>query len=303
MDSESMPKVNILLSSYNGAQYIREQIESLLKQNYGNIKIYIRDDGSTDSTRAILREYSEDLKFNITFGRNLGFASSFMDLLKNCDDADYYAFCDQDDVWLPEKISRAVSVLRNADNSIPALYFSGYEFADENLNISELSSRPKNLSFANCLVDCAPLGFTTVINNRAREEIVRQLPAHSCGHDWWAYMVCRGLGNIIYDDYISVKYRRYTGNVSSGGADFLKFQIWRFKKFFLGSYFSNITQMLREYEAIFGNRLSSSDCELLSWFTNKTIGNALFKCFYPHKFRQGMVDEIFLRLCFLLGRL
>jgi len=303
MTEQNKKKVNILLSAYNGEKYIQEQIDSLLNQTYTNYSVYIRDDGSTDRTPQILRSYESNPRFHIIFGENKGFIDSFLTLLQGCDQADYYAFCDQDDYWMPFKVEYAVSTMEKEEQQIPALYFSAYEFANEKLEKTGTSKSPTNLSFANALMDCAPLGFTTVINDAAREIIKEKIPKKSCGHDWWVYMVCCGMGKVIYDDRVTVLYRRYSGNVSSGGASFFKFQIWRFKKFFAGNYFLNITEMLREYEELFGERISDQQLQLLQLFTHKTLTTAVTKTFYPHRFRQNGIDEISLRLCFLIGRL
>ena len=107
-----MEKVNILLSTYNGEKFIKQQIESLLAQTYENIAIHVRDDGSTDGTIGLLNQYSGNPKVHLYFGDNLGYRKSFAWLLSNCCDADFYAYCDQDDVWMPDKISRAVLALR-----------------------------------------------------------------------------------------------------------------------------------------------------------------------------------------------
>ena len=303
MENLKYPKVNILLSAYNGERYIREQIDSLMNQSYPNIDIYIRDDGSKDSTRMVLERYSSDNRFHIEYGENVGFIKSFFSLLSTCSEADYYAFCDQDDVWFPDKVSRAVEKLSGSDSSKPILYFTSYDYYDENLSFLSHPQPPENIGFPNCLVDCVSLGFNSVINSVAREMICRSLPQHSCGHDWWAYMVCAGMGQVVFDNYPSTKYRRCGNNVSNGGAGFLEFQIWRFKKFFIGEYFKNITAQLCEYEAQYSDMLSLDRRKILSLFTKKTFSNGLRKFFFPRMLRQNLIDEIFLRICFMLGRL
>ena len=121
-------KVKILLSSYNGEQYIREQIDSLLSQTQTGVEILVRDDGSTDSTKAILDEYQDRDRLSWYGGENLGPGLSFWKLLEDSGEADYYAFCDQDDVWDQDKVEIAVRTLEEAIpdiNSIPALYCPG----------------------------------------------------------------------------------------------------------------------------------------------------------------------------------
>ena len=108
-----MEKVQILMSTYYGEKYLREQLDSIIKQTYPLINILIRDDGSSDGTLSILKEYAGKYD-HVTYyeGENIGVIQSFLQLLKESDaNVNYYAFADQDDVWLPEKIVRAVEKL------------------------------------------------------------------------------------------------------------------------------------------------------------------------------------------------
>ena len=108
-----MKKVQILMSTYNGEKYVNEQIDSLLQQDHTNLEILIRDDGSKDSTVSILEEYhKENPNIKLIIDKNKGVISSFFELaMKASEEADYFAFCDQDDYWKPQKISRAVNLL------------------------------------------------------------------------------------------------------------------------------------------------------------------------------------------------
>ena len=103
--------VNVLISTYNGEKYIREQIESILAQSYPDIRIYVRDDGSKDDTAKILWEYSEKKLIRFVRGRNVGYGRSFGRLLRIAKEGDFWAFCDQDDIWLPDKVKWAVEWL------------------------------------------------------------------------------------------------------------------------------------------------------------------------------------------------
>ena len=308
-----MKKVIVLLSSYNGADHIREQVDSILSQNYRDIELVVRDDGSTDETVDILSEYEAEGRLKLIRGRNVGFIKSFLWLVMHSDEADYYAYADQDDIWLPDKISYAVDMLEREEENLkekklPLLYFSNYDICDDNLKFVSRADKEgivKHPTFANALVDCMPLGFNMVFNAAARELMAKDTPLYSCGHDWWTYIVCQGLGKVIYDNRSTVSHIRTGHNVSAGGMSFLKFQIWRFKKFFLNDYFANIRKMLREYEHYYKESLSEKDAELLALFTNKTysIKNMLNKLFYPHRFRQGIFDELVVRFLFIIGKL
>ncbi|MBE5946147.1 MAG: glycosyltransferase [Lachnospiraceae bacterium] len=308
-----MKKINVLLSAYNGEKYIKEQIDSILAQTWDNVEIYVRDDGSTDKTADILKEYEKAGKIKLELGKNVGFIKSFFWLVRNSGDADYYAYADQDDSWFPEKLAMAVEKLESEVSeedlsSLPVLYFSNYDYYDEELNfVSHAFSEDdiKNPTFRNCIVDCMPLGFNSVFNKVAKDMMTKDTPKYSCGHDWWTYMICQGMGKVIYDNRPTVKYRRTGNNVSAGGMSFIKFQIWRIKKFIIGGYFLNVRKMLAEYRYLYNHKLQPEDSKLLSLFTRKNYNLivALKKTFYPKMFRQKAVDELMLRFFFLIGRL
>ncbi len=299
-------KVKVLLSSYNGEKYIEEQIDSILNQTYENIEIYVRDDGSRDRTLQVLQPYVDKGQIHLEAGKNVGFVESFFRLIGLAGEADYYAFCDQDDVWLPDKICMAVEMLEKTDMSKPALYFSNYDLYDGDLNfMAHRGGKTPKISFRNSLVDCVSLGFNSVFNKKAYELTVKQMPKKSTGHDWWMYMLCSGLGEVIYDDRPTVKYRRHNANVSDAGESFIKFQIWRFKRFFMNRYFRKIHEQIKEFEDLHGKELSAENQKLLSLFTKDGFHpvNTLRKVFYPKYFRQKFLDEVFVRLVILIGRL
>lgn len=301
-----MEKVAVLLSTYNGEKYIREQLESILEQTYPNIEIYVRDDGSTDGTVSVLEEYEMEDRIHLERGGNVGFIKSFEWLIANSGKADYYAFSDQDDVWFSDKIDRAVQKLQDEPKDIPILYFSNFDYYDGNMNyLSTRDFGKPNISFLNSLVDCLPLGFNTIFNYKAKVMVTNEMPEQSSGHDWWMYMVCTGLGKIVYDRHSTVKYRRTGSNVSDGGQSFWKFQIWRFKKFFLNDYFKKIREQIKDYKRIYYSRLSVQDKKYIDMFCKDGFHplNQLKKTFYPKKLRQRTIDEFFIRIIFLIGRL
>lgn len=310
-----LPRVAVLLSSYNGEKYIKEQIDSILNQTYGNLTLYVRDDGSADCTLSILSAYEKRGEIVLFRGKNKGYINSFFELMKQCEAAEYYAWCDQDDIWMPEKIERAVDKLeedRNqylgtAKNNSPVLYFSDYDYYDETMCFQKHGLiHKRGPSFANSLMDCISLGFNSVFNHRAREMMCEKTPEHCCGHDWWTYMICAAFGRVIYDrGFISVKYRRIEKSISPGGKNFLALQIWRFKKFFLNDYFMKIREQLWEFADLYFAELSNENAKIMRLFAKKKyhLTLALKKMFYPVRFRQGVVEEGMVRLLFLIGKL
>lgn len=304
----NMKKVNVLLSAYNGEKYIEEQIESILNQTHTNLELYVRDDGSKDNTLAVLKKYEDNPLVHVIKGENVGFIKSFLELVRLCSDADFYAYSDQDDVWFPGKLEMAMEFFEREqkNHEIPILYFSNYDFYNGNMEFVEHAKTPSiTPSFHNALVDCLSLGFNSVFNHCARSMICEQMPEHSCGHDWWTYMVCVAMGKVIYDDRPTVCYRRHGSNVSAGGMSFLKFQIWRLKKFFLNDYFSNIRRQMREFYDFYRDRLLPEDRKLLELFCQEKyrISTALKKTFYSKRYRGKMTDELMVRFIMLIGKL
>ena len=209
-------KIQVLLSTYNGEKYLREQIESLLNQKGVDIKILARDDGSQDSTVSILSEYQRNYDNFIFYqGENCGPAKSFLDLIVHADVADYYALCDQDDVWDEDKVESAVSKLKNLDSTMPNLYYSNLRIVDQDLKFYRLSHSNllQNKNRYSALTENLCTGCTAVFNKTAKELISKRLPLYCSMHDTWIYMICMLLGNVVYDEQAHISYRQHGGNV------------------------------------------------------------------------------------------
>lgn len=206
-------KVQILMSTYNGEEYIREQLDSVLAQSYPDVDILIRDDGSSDDTFVILKEY-EERHSNIRAyqGENIGVNKSFFELLKNSDKkAEYIGFCDQDDYWLAEKIEKAVGQLKRFEG--PALYCGAKTLVDQNLEKLENQQNP-NLTpgFGNAVIESICSGCTALMNRKLAEIIIARLPNDVVHHDWWCYMAAEYLGSTYYDKNSYIYYRQHGGN-------------------------------------------------------------------------------------------
>ena len=119
-----MPKVNILMSTYNGEKFVAEQIESIQKQTFQDWNLIIRDDGSKDETVQIVEHFaSEDHRIKVIKSKNVGVIQSFYQLVK-ADSADFYFFADQDDYWLPEKLEIILAEAETHDNNVPTMYYT-----------------------------------------------------------------------------------------------------------------------------------------------------------------------------------
>ena len=135
--SDDNGKVVVLLSSYNGAKYLAEQIELILAQTWTDLTLVIRDDGSNDFSWQVLQAWRNHPRVRISRGANIGVTASFLTLLRQCGgDVDFVGFADQDDVWLPDKVERAVVTLRQQPQTMPALYCARSVIVDQELGRS-----------------------------------------------------------------------------------------------------------------------------------------------------------------------
>ena len=183
----------ILLCTYNGARFLAEQLDSLGSQTHQNWVVFASDDGSTDQTLEILRQYEAKWparKLTIRQGPQKGFCQNFLSLACDPDiKADYYAFCDQDDVWLPAKLEVALSnIVANQSDGVPYLYCGRSKYVTENLKprgMSPLFVFPP--SFRNALVQSIAGGNTIVFNQAAKLLLEKVGPVYVPSHDWWSF--------------------------------------------------------------------------------------------------------------------
>jgi len=212
--------VTILLCTFNGERFLAQQLASLERQTVANWKLLASDDGSSDHTKSMLQAFRascEPGQVKIVHGPRRGAPANFLFLACAKELAsEYYAFCDQDDIWEADKLARAIDVLEQAGRGVPALYGSRTRLIDENGRTTGFSPLfPKTPTFRSALVQSIAGGNTLVFNQKARELLA------FCGadvdipsHDWWLYQVTSACGgHVYYDAYPSVRYRQYAQNV------------------------------------------------------------------------------------------
>ncbi len=230
--------VTILLAVYNGEKYLNSQIESILSQTFKDIKIIIRDDGSTDKSVEIINSYCNKYpdKISCLDGAPTGSAKqNFAQLLLNCDD-DYIMFCDQDDVWLPDKIEKTLAAMREAENDgqTPVLVHSDLKVVDCELN--EISPSffefqklfQNNITLPKLLVQNYVTGCTVMIN-RALKQKCGAIPKECIMHDWWLALVAALFGRLVCVNDATMLYRQHADNQvgakASYGIAFIKRKI------------------------------------------------------------------------------
>jgi glycosyltransferase involved in cell wall biosynthesis len=299
-------RVKVLLSTFNGAPFLRELLDSLLTQSYKNVHIDVRDDGSIDDTNCILDEYTaRHPTIHTVRGENLGVIGSYFSLLNEAgDDFDFYSFCDQDDIWHPDKIRDAVTRLSSEDSDRPLLYCSRVEFVDEAMNRLGFSPIPRRIGFGNALVENIAIGCTVVVNRKARELILSREPGRMIMHDWWFYLIVSALGEVIYDEKPNIRYRQHSGNVI-GGTPNMAVNVFRRLKVFMqaGKKLFMVSDQASEFENRYGPFLDRDGKMLLSRFigSKKSLLSRFRYSVTMDVWRQSVIDTCMLRVLILLG--
>ncbi len=238
-------KIDILLSTYNGAAFLEELLQSLYAQTFTDWHLLIRDDGSEDNTPQLLENYREKDRNRITFitdgDKQLGPKRSFEKLLQQSE-ADYILFCDQDDVWLPNKIVHTLKKMQELESKnphTPALVFSDLTVTDNNLQIVHPSLwkftkvNPENINNIYKLIINNPVvGCTVMINKKLKEQAL-PFPAGVIMHDLWLAITAAANGEIVYLNEPAVLYRIHSNNTIGASRTDKKYYLKRLKNLHL----------------------------------------------------------------------
>lgn len=216
------PLVAILMCTYNGELYIKEQLDSIQNQDYQDWILYVSDDGSSDQTLKILNNYQKlwgKNKLHILEGPGQGFQKNFMSLITSKKiNADFYMLSDQDDVWLQKKITTAVKYLRSKKKAKPQLYCGRTTYVNKRLKFithSELFLEPP--SFNNAIVQSIAGGNTMAYNNALKKIAMLCPEAVIISHDWWLYILCELFNGQTYFDVDSyILYRQHENSLIGG---------------------------------------------------------------------------------------
>lgn len=222
-----MNTILIMLSTYNGQKFLREQLDSLYNQTGVNIYILVRDDGSSDDTVEILQEYKDKYdKMTLFVESNIGCKKSFYRLTQLALDLketfEYYSFCDQDDVWEENKLLVAMNTLNEIESDIK-LYYSAANVVNEKLEPLEKLKIATNNTLASSMISSHSLGCTQVFNkgllkriNKINNNIVASIidDSYLPQHDTWVSITAKALeGYVYYDEIPYIHYRQHSDNV------------------------------------------------------------------------------------------
>lgn len=303
-------KIDVLMATYNGEKFLREQIESILKQSYSNIRLIISDDCSTDNTREILKEYEQkDDRIKVFFQeKNLGYVKNFEFLLKQVEN-NYYMLSDQDDVWLPKKIEHAYKTIKE-NNSCMA--FSDLIVVDENLNTLEESFLKyhklhkkvqkfndfRRFYLYNCVTGCTVIGKKEII-----EEIVPiPLDTKYVIHDYWIALICEAKGKVAYIKEKDILYRQHGNNcVGYSGKPQKKDSIYNLRNKIINIKIEQF-ELLDKYKYKFTEKMQKENERALKYFKrikNLKYINLNIKDF--HKIYKYERLSFYIKSCILLN--
>lgn len=238
--SSTKPVVAVLMSTYNGEKYIREQLNSIFAQRGVVIKLYVRDDGSTDSTLDILMEYKKKYPMVLLENKvNLGAGHSFMYLLYRValePGINYFAFADQDNIWLEDKLIAAVNCIENCDKTGPVLYTSNQYLYTNGINTGKRFKEYPSISLPVLIAANNIYGCTFVFNKDLAEMMIKtQKPVERLlkyrYHDTWVLLSTIVCGHVLYDNNSYILYRIHHNNLVGVKNDSLKKRLGKLKHF------------------------------------------------------------------------
>ena len=265
-------KVNILMSTYNGQQFLAEQIRSIQEQSYTDWTLFIRDDGSSDNTKEILKDFErQDSRIHLIDSDksdNLGVIKSFHKLV-NHDRADYYFFSDQDDVWLPNKLELSLKEAQNYPADLPLMVYMDLKVVNQDLEIMTESmvksqSHHANTELVQELTENTVTGGVAMINHALAE--MWQETDDILMHDWYLALLASAFGNLVFIDQPGELYRQHSDNVLGARTLSKRFKKWIRPHILFAVYWDLIKNSQKQASHLLQMPLSQSNRELIEAF-------------------------------------
>jgi glycosyltransferase involved in cell wall biosynthesis len=228
MTPKKLKSVAILMCTYNGAQYLAEQLDSIQNQGYKNWALYVNDDGSKDATLAILKRYQKkwgNKKLIIRRGPQKGFCQNFLSIINDKKiTADLYFLSDQDDIWMPHKLSHTLKKIAQLDAAKPFLYCARttYVSSDAKKILGQSDHFLKSPSFKNAFIQSIAGGNTMAFNEQLKRTLQKYPKADVVSHDWWLYIVNELVGGrTVYDSESTILYRQHNKSLVGANTGFI----------------------------------------------------------------------------------
>ncbi|WP_227451574.1 glycosyltransferase family 2 protein [Pseudomonas fluorescens] len=305
-------KVVVLMCTYNGQSFLGEQLESLERQTHTNWSLVVSDDGSQDGTLSLLKDFGSrwgHARLGIMMGPRRGYAANFLSLTSSVDvdDADFFAWSDQDDIWNEDKLEVALAWLQTVPADTPALYCGRTQLISEtgeHLGYSPCFRLAPG--FSNALVQSIAGGNTMVFNNAARA-LLREagntlsVPAH----DWWLYQLVSGAGGRIhYDPQPRIKYRQHAENVVGSNIGWAA-RLIRLRMVFQGRFHEWNDQNIRGLDSMH-HRLCKKNQDTLAYFKaarTQTVFRRVSGIWLAGLYRQTLLGNLGLLLAAIMKKI
>lgn len=274
------PGIDILMSTFNGERYLEQQIVSICEQTESNWRLIVRDDGSTDTTAAIIQSLAaQDQRISLSnsSGHNMGVAASFLTLLGESS-APLFAFCDQDDIWLPEKLTAQRAAIDTVAPELPALVYGDLQLVDDNLELLHASflhyqkfQPGRQARWPACLMQNAVVGCNSMGNAELRRRALALPLAAWCDvimHDWWLTMIAARFGQVLFCDCETIRYRQHGANqVGAKGGGARRYVRALFKEtpvHKVRNYLDDVARQAQVFLTTYGDDLTEEDRTLLA---------------------------------------
>ena len=253
---KKFPHIAILMCTYNGKRYLEEQLDSIQNQDYKNWILYVNEDGSIDNTLKILKDYQKKWgakKLIIRRGPQKGFCQNFLNIINNKKiKADLYFLSDQDDVWMPHKLSHTLKKIAKLDAAKPFLYCARTTYVSSDakriLGQSDLFLKPP--SFKNAFIQSIAGGNTMAFNEQLKRVLQKYPKADVVSHDWWLYMLNElAGGKTLYDKESTILYRQHRESLVGANMGLVA-KIRRLRMLINGTYRAYNTKHLNAFKKL-----------------------------------------------------
>ncbi|MDQ8728363.1 glycosyltransferase [Bradyrhizobium sp. LHD-71] len=299
----------MLLGTYNGARHLREQLRSFALQSWQDWSLHVSDDGSQDATLQLVDQFSKEVEqdVHVRTGPRSGLARNFMALAADKSlKANFFAFSDQDDVWLPHKLAEAVGWMASVPSNVPALYLSRTELIDDAgalIGRSQLFRRPP--SFRNALAQSIGGANTMVFNSAVKRLFETVGHKEFSFHDWNTYQIVTAVGGTVrYDPHPSIRYRQHGANVLGSNRG-LRSRLARLRMVWDGK-FADWNEINIDLLRTLGHMMPSENLQILDRFAEarrSPLGPRLWNIYRAGVCRQTVQGNFDLYLAAILGRI
>lgn len=302
-----MSRILVMLSTYNGEKYLREQLDSILNQKTDSeVHLYIRDDHSTDHTVDLLKEYQKLYpQIEVEFGSNIGPTASYIEMLKKAQGYDYYAYSDQDDIWMLDKLQSGIDGLNTLNLSKPCVYASCSLLVDNDMKKLGLTQYDRRgLSFNNVLIQNLMPGHTLVFN-QAMVDWILKYPLDTKRmviHDYWFALNVITFGEYYFDNQPHTYYRQHGNNeigYDHGTFGWIKQRIQRVKN----QAAHDITKQDAYFYELFKDQLSDEQRKEIEGllFSQRNIFTRIFYLLKAKVYRQRKFETMLFYILYLFG--